>query len=153
MSIPTSDHTAEEGTRRSWRVRLTLIGALVAVAASAITAVVVLSHGIPPQTSEFRVVAYKHDDGAIEFGLQYAAPARDWGETILPDARFIDARSPEERWLVSSSVLVDVVPWPMYEEGAKTAPALGCTIPTQRLDHALHRWASPARMARGKASG
>lgn len=96
--------------------RHTLIGIVIGLLiGAAATGLVWASSG---GSSEVRVVARQLDDGRVEVGLQTRPVAlesgsegpddRAWSEQILPQARFIPADTPANRWLASSSVTIEV---------------------------------------------
>ena len=52
--------------------------------------------------AEVRVVAYKHANGWIEFGLEHG------GERVLPDSRFVSPNADAGRWYQSSPMTIEV---------------------------------------------
>lgn len=56
-------------------------------------------------SSNVRIVAFKHGDGRIEFGLQqWDYRQQQWGDRMLPRARTLRTSAPSGRWLLSSSI-------------------------------------------------
>ena len=57
--------------------------------------------------AEVRVAAQLLADGRMEFALQQRQPGEDWGERVLPRARFFPANAAVDRWLASSPLTVE----------------------------------------------
>lgn len=55
---------------------------------------------------EVRIVAQRHDDDRVEFGLQLRLPGEPWSERVLPELRFFPPAAEIGRWLVSSSLVL-----------------------------------------------
>ena len=53
---------------------------------------------------EVRIVAQRHDDDRVEFGLQLRLPGEPWSERALPAQRFFPPGTEVGRWLVSSPI-------------------------------------------------
>ena len=70
---------------------------------------------------EVRIVAQRHDDDGVEFGLQLRVPGELWSERALPALRFFPPEAEVGRWLVSSSLVV-------RREGATGESASGTEI-------------------------
>lgn len=73
---------------------------VVLCAAVAVPSALVLTQG---QGTDTRIVAYIHENGSVEFGLQLKE-GDEWGGIIQPRARFLSPDAPRGRWLSSSEM-------------------------------------------------
>ena len=55
---------------------------------------------------EVRIAAQRHVDDHVEFALQLRVDGEPWSERVLPPLRFFPPDAEIDRWLVSSSLLV-----------------------------------------------
>lgn len=84
---------------------------LILVSALGIGVAVVQTHSEPAvQLEDFRVAAYNHGDGVIEFGIQHLSDpvSGTWGEIQFPRGRFLRPGLPERQWLFSTPVLFEI---------------------------------------------
>ncbi len=79
-----------------WRLVSLALLAVIGIIAGAIYAA---GHG----GTEFRVLGIRHDDGRVEVGVQQQGMNGGWGDTILPEHRFLPADI-TGKWLHSSPV-------------------------------------------------
>ena len=70
---------------------------------------------------EVRIVAQRHDDDRVEFGLQLRVPGGTWSERALPALRFFPPGTEVGNWLVSSSLV-------LRREGATGESAAGTEV-------------------------
>ena len=57
---------------------------------------------------EARIVAQRHDDGRVEFGLRLRLAGEPWSERVLPERRFLPTGTEAGRWLASSSIVLTI---------------------------------------------
>ena len=84
---------------------------------------------------EVRIVARRHGDGRVEFGLQQGDVAGGWGERLLPRQRFFPPGTAVGRWLVSTPLALSAadtsttLPPPMDSTPDDGVPPTSTTSP------------------------
>ena len=91
---------------RTRRFRFVAAGLAVALAAAAVVAVSSPAAAQQGDDGEVRIVARRHANGRVEFGLQQRTTTGAWGERQLPRTRFLPTTAPLGRWLSSSPLTV-----------------------------------------------
>lgn len=62
----------------------------------------------PGPHADVRIVAKRHGDGRVEFGLQEGKADGSWGDRILPVQRFFPGSGSAGAWLSSTPIAIDI---------------------------------------------